>query len=167
MPSSLRLAIGKHELWRSLDTDSLAVALRRFHQAIAWIEGELDRARKIVGGTVVSTLSGPWRDADHEVATRVQRAARPNVLEGSQSAAIELTLAQVFERFMRDPTRDWSSRTTLAYETTRRLALSIIGDKPMSGLTRATCREFVETLRYLPKSASKRFPGLTLREDAT
>jgi integrase len=55
----------------------------------------------------------------------------------------------------------------LSYETTRRLALSIIGaDTLISKLSRAACREFMDTLRFIPKSTSKRYPDLTPREAA-
>ena len=79
----------------------------------------------------------------------------------------DITFGEVYERFMADPTRDWSARTRLSYETTRRLALSIIGaDRRMSDISRSVCREFMETLRFIPKSASKKYRNLTPREAA-
>ena len=78
-----------------------------------------------------------------------------------------LTFGEVYDRFMSDPTQDWSPRTRLAYETTQRLAISIIGaDLPMDQLNRAVCREFLETLRFLPRQASRAFPRLTPKEAA-
>jgi integrase len=47
------------------------------------------------------------------------------------------------------------------------LVLSIFGaETPSTALNRAACREFMETLQWLPKNASKVFPHLTLREAA-
>ncbi|WP_404482036.1 site-specific integrase [Novosphingobium sp. BL-52-GroH] len=86
---------------------------------------------------------------------------------GAVANAQYLTLGEIYERFMDDPTRGWSARTRLAYETARRLALSIIGaDTYVDRLSRATCRDFMETLRFIPKNASKRYPQLSPREVA-
>jgi integrase len=68
---------------------------------------------------------------------------------------------------MTDPTRDWSPRTRLAYETTRRQALAVLGrDTPIRSITRAQCRELIEVLRWLPRHASKLYPGLSPLEVA-
>lgn len=68
---------------------------------------------------------------------------------------------------MSDPTHDWSARTRLAYDTTRRLALTIFGaTTPIRSITRARCRAFIETLRWLPRNASKRFPDMSPMEAA-
>lgn len=42
------------------------------------------------------------------------------MIENAAPAA--LSFAKVYQRFMSDPAQDWSPRTRLAYETTRRLA---------------------------------------------
>ena len=68
---------------------------------------------------------------------------------------------------MSDPTHDWSARTRLAYDTTRRLALTVFGaTTPIRSITRARCRAFIETLRWLPRNASKRFPDMSPVEAA-
>jgi integrase len=72
------------------------------------------------------------------------------------------SLREVYDAYMSDPTRDWSPRTRLAYETTRRLALAIFGENtPIQRINRARCRKFIEALRWMPRNASKRFPDQT------
>jgi integrase len=72
-----------------------------------------------------------------------------------------MTLRQLYDAYMTDPTTDWSPRTRLAYETTRKLVLGILGaDTPIRSITRAQCREMIETLRWQPRHARKLYPGL-------
>jgi len=69
---------------------------------------------------------------------------------------------------MSDPTRDWAPRTRLAYETTRRQVVALLGeDTPIQSVTRAHCREMIEVLRWLPRNASKLYPGLSPTEIAS
>ena len=78
-----------------------------------------------------------------------------------------LTFGEVYDRYINDPTRGWSVRTRDSYETCRKLAVAIIGaDLPVRDLARAHCRDFIETLRFLPKNANKRFPRLSPRQAA-
>ena len=71
------------------------------------------------------------------------------------------TLGDVYEAYMADPTREWSPRTRFAYETTRRIALAVLGaDTPVRSITRAHCRNLFDTLRWLPRNASKLHPHL-------
>jgi integrase len=73
-----------------------------------------------------------------------------------------MTLRQLYDLYMTDPTTDWSPRTRLAYETTRKLVLGILGeDTPVRSITRAQCREMIETLRGQPRNARKLYPGLS------
>jgi integrase len=68
---------------------------------------------------------------------------------------------------MNDPTHSWSARTREAYETSRKLAISVIGsDMPLNELSRVHLRDYIDVLRFLPKNAAKRFPKLTAREAA-
>ena len=58
-------------------------------------------------------------------------------------------------------------RTRNSYDTCRKLAVAIIGaDLPIRDFARAHCRDFIETLRFLPKNANKRFPRLSPRQAA-
>lgn len=72
------------------------------------------------------------------------------------------TLGEVYDAYMNDPTRDWSPTTRMAYGTTRKLVMAILGEAtPIRSITRAQCREMIEVLRWLPRNASKLFPNLT------
>ena len=63
---------------------------------------------------------------------------------------------------MSDPTRNWSPTTRMAYQTTMRIVLAILGrDTPARAVTRAMCREMIEVLRWQPRNASKLFPNST------
>lgn len=68
---------------------------------------------------------------------------------------------------MNDPTHSWSIRTREAYETSRKLAVSVIGaELPLHELSRVHLRDYIDVMRFLPKNAAKRFPKLTAREAA-
>jgi site-specific recombinase XerD len=72
-----------------------------------------------------------------------------------------VTLRELYDAYMSDPTRDWSPRTRLSYETTRKLVLAIVGEKtPVRSITRAHCRTLIETLRWLPRKALTLYPRL-------
>ena len=167
VPSDLRNALDKIEVWRSLGTDSFRQALRRSHVVIGQIEADFEAARSKLGLPVDGTLIQPFAKGP-----RGSKAlGEDDRLESRQVAMsghfADLTFGEVYKRFMTDPSREWSARTRLSYETTRRLALSIIGaETRMQGFNRAVCRDFMETLRFIPKSTSKRFPELSPREAA-
>ncbi|MGJ8481716.1 tyrosine-type recombinase/integrase [Sphingobium yanoikuyae] len=79
----------------------------------------------------------------------------------------QVTLAQVYEKYLNDPTKKRSKRTHLAHETTRRLALEVLGaDTPIDRITREQCRDLLEILRWLPVNCGKFFEGLSMREAA-
>lgn len=167
VPTDLKGALGKGEIWRSLGTDSLKVAKRRSHLALGRIEAELEEVRRKLGKDVDPTLVSPFADGGYEVAQQASHGGRSMLTMVRDAAPPVLSFGEVYRRFMSDPTQDWAPRTRLAYETTQRLALSIIGaELPMDQLTRAKCRDFLETLRFLPKGASRAYPGLPPKEAA-
>ena len=137
------------------------MALRRSHAIIGEIEVLLESARLELGKIVDAALFQPSEAKARKVVQGVSVRASVAKVEAAPIAP-RYTLGEVYGRFMDDPTHEWSARTRLAYETARRLTLSIMGaDTPMENLNRATCRDFMETLRFIPKNASKRYPGLT------
>ena len=74
-------------------------------------------------------------------------------------------LGEAYTRYIDDPTHCWSASTRQAYETTRKIVVSVLGAAiPINSLARAHCREYLEMLRHLPRNAAKRFPKLSLRE---
>jgi len=165
VPPALRGVLGKTEIWRSLETDSPSTALRRSHAVIGEIEALLESARLGLGEVVDVALLQPSEFV--APAVRCVSVGTPVAEVEASPSAPRYTLGEVYARFMDDPTREWSARTRLAYETARRLTLSILGaDAPMENLNRAACRDFMETLRFIPRNASKRYPNLTPREAA-
>ncbi|UEM03238.1 tyrosine-type recombinase/integrase [Skermanella rosea] len=77
------------------------------------------------------------------------------------------TIQQVYDAYMADPGVIRSGKTVLAYETVFGLLIEIIGqDTPLSDIGRETCREVMDTLRWLPPNSTKRYPNLTAREIA-
>ena len=160
VPTVLIETIGKREIWMSLRTDSEIEARRRSHAVLAQIEAGFAQARLANGGIVDLTLLQPWEArsglSQHDTANMT------SVRRDELTLAETITVGEVFDRFLTDPTQDWSPRTRLAYSTTQRLAVSIIGGStPIKAVSRAVCRDFMETLRFLPKGASRAFPALT------
>ena len=142
----MRAIVGKREIWKSLGTDSPTVALRRVLRIAAEIEREFEEARSRLGLTIDQMVLGSFP-------------IRPPVVE--VAAPSSTTLGELYDAYTNDPTRDWSPNTRIAYQTTRRLVLAILGeDTPVRGITRTQCREMIEVLRWQPRNASKLFPKL-------
>ena len=77
-------------------------------------------------------------------------------------ASTGATLGDLYDAYMDDPTRDWSLTTRMAYQTTKRLVVAILGaDTPARSITRSQCRDMIEVLRWQPRNASKLFPKLS------
>jgi len=148
-----------------LGTDSPTVALRRSHQVAASIERCFEEAKARSGRPVDQTILS---SADIGAAP-LNRGQKPKLksVPVLDSGTLGLTLAEVYDAYMSDPTRDWSPRTRLAYQTTRTLALAIFGAKtPIRSITRGHCRDFIQVLRWLPRNSSKLYPKRTPREVA-
>ena len=77
------------------------------------------------------------------------------------------TLSAIYQRYLDDPTRRRCGRTLLAHQTTRRVVEDIIGGStPITEITRETCRDLFEILRWLPVNYSKIYSDLSAREAA-
>jgi integrase len=126
--------------------------LRRSHQIAAAIERDFEIARFQIGQNTDSTIMA-------EPPTN----AAPTFIETvTKVASKSITLRELYDAYMNDPTRDWSPTTRTAYETTRRMVLAILGaDTSIRSITRAQCREMIEVLRWLPRNSSKLYPSLT------
>ncbi len=145
--------IGRREIWRSLGTDSLTVAKRRALRVAAEVEHEFEVARSRAG-----LLADPVMLEGF--AERALGAAAPVVVETEAQTGI--TLGDLYDAYMCDPTRNWSPTTRMAYQTTKRIVLAILGkDTPVRSLTRSQCREMIEVLRWQSRNASKLFPKLS------
>jgi integrase len=137
--------------------------MRRSRQVAAEIEHGFEVARARAGLTVDQTILSGFARKLAPAAGLV-----PEPVSGPMGQVAEgPTLRQVYDAYMADPTRDWSPRTRFAYETTRRVVLAVLGeDTPVRSITRAHCRDLIETLRSLPRNASKRYPRLSPVEAA-
>ena len=150
------------EIWRSLRTDSLAVAARRLPGVVAQIETQIEHARAMAGLPVDATLIRPLKDDPVEGTAPITPAPTASVHPDRQ-----LTLAEAYRSYIDDPTRAWTSNTREAYETSRRLACAVIGDVvPIASISRTHCRDLLDILRFLPANAGKLFPKLSPREAA-
>ena len=158
VPVDVRGLLGRSEIWRSLRTDSCEVALRRLPLVVSAIEAEVERARADAGRSIDWMLiTPPMSDAVGRSVTMTDDASQPS----------SLSLGAAYRNYIDDPTRSWSRSTREAYETSRKLAVSVIGESlPISSLARVHCRELLEVLRFLPRNAAKRFPRLSPREAA-
>ena len=162
VPTLLVDAVGKGEIWRSLCTTSEAEAVRRSHAVLAVIEADLAEARLGIGQNVDPIVMA--RSQAHSLRP-FETCGLRTLPNDSLMRPDQASVSELFAKFLSDPTQDWSSRTRLAYETTERLAVSILGaSTPLSDLTRSKCREFIEILRFLPKGASRAFPKLSLKD---
>lgn len=112
VPTSLLSIVGKREIWRSLGTDSPTVALRRSHEIATSIERDFEAARSQAGLPV-----------DHKILSVADPKFAIRAEASSVEAVVSLTLREVYDTYMTDPTRDWSPQTRMAYEATRRQAL--------------------------------------------
>ncbi|WP_435203714.1 DUF6538 domain-containing protein [Qipengyuania sp. 902] len=159
IPSDIQPIAGRSEVWRSLKTDSLQTALRRFPFAAAALESQFERIRHDAGISVDPTLLRPCED---DLTCATSDAFAP----AAQTEASEaLSLSRAYSRYMADPTHHWSASTRQAYETTRRFAVGALGEEVgIATLARSHCRDYLEVLRHMPRNAAKRFPKLTLRE---
>ena len=166
VPLDARRLIDRSEIWRSLRTDSLKTALRRLPSAIAQVEADFEQARWMAGLSCDRTLFEP---SPHDAERRSAATTKASPCEGSieVAGARATTFGEAYKGYLADPTQAWSPRTREAYETSRRLAVSVIGENtPLSALSRAHCREYVDVLRFLPRNAAKRYPKLTARQAA-
>jgi integrase len=159
VPESLREIVGRREIWRSLRTDSPTVASRRSHVVAAAIERHFEAARSRAGLAADQTILiglGDHGGIVRATTTSVEVEAAPGI-----------RLGELYDAYMGDPTRDWSPTTRVAYQTTRRVVLAILGEHtPARSITRAQCRDMIEVLRWQPRNASKLYPGLTPMEIA-
>ncbi len=153
MPEPLQGIVGKKEIWKSLGTDSLTVAKRRALRVAAQIEHEFEIARSRVGLIVDPIMLEPFSGQEPIAST-------PAIVEPEEPTGI--TLGDLYDAYMDDPTRDWSPTTRMAYQTTKRLVVAILGaDTPVRSITRSQCRDMIEVLRWQPRNASKLFPKLS------
>ncbi len=138
------------------------MAVRRLPSVIARIEMEIEHARAMAGLPIDPTLIRPLKD---DLAERVIETAPPPSTNVQPDSL--LTLGEAYRSYIDDPTRAWTANTREVYETSRRLAIAVMGEAiPVSSISRAHCRDMLDVLRFLPANAGKLFPKLSPREAA-
>jgi integrase len=162
VPVDAQRLLRRFEIWRSLRTDSLAVAVRRLPNVVARIEMEIEHARAMAGLPVDATLIQPLKgDLPERV---IEIAQPPNIIVQPEAP---LTLGEAYRSYIDDPTRAWTANTREAYETSRRLAIAVMGEAtPVAAVSRTHCRDLLDVLRFLPSNAGKLFPKLSPRAAA-
>ena len=172
VPNALKTVIGRSELWRSLRTDSVQIAVRRMHFAAAEIEVELDAARSVLGllcDPYASRLSE--RSAGQLALTiLVEKVAARLALDSvncgpmtPESDRTAKTLGEVYDLYTADPKHTWCERTRIAYRTTRKWVMEYFGEHTLIGeITREQARGFVQMLLQVPRHADRKFPNLTI-----
>ena len=162
VPVDAQRLMRRMEIWRSLRTDSLAVALRRLPSVVACIEIEIEHARAMAGLPVDAALIRPAKDDFVEWPIPMTALTAASIKPESP-----LTLAEAYRRYIDDPTRAWTANTRETYETSRKLAVAVIGGTtPIALISRVHCRDMLDVLRFLPANAGKLFPKLSPREAA-
>ena len=146
---------------RSLRTDSRSLAVRLSRKVAYEIEAMFEQKRL--------ELALPY-DARLLSSSDSVPTVKPTIRSRSERASAAtggLTLSQVYERYLQDPTKRRSERTMLAHYTTRRVVEDVLGtDKSIAAITREDCRDLLETLRWLPVNLAKKFGDIRVREAA-
>ncbi|MBB3877600.1 DUF6538 domain-containing protein [Sphingomonas pseudosanguinis] len=136
IPVDAQRLLNRLEIWRSLRTDSLTIAVRRLPSVIARIEMEIEHARAMAGlpvdALLIQSLKGDHVEHAIEIAQPLNTNAQPDK---------PLTLGEAYRSYIDDPTRAWTANTREAYETSRRLAIAVIGGAvPVSSISRVNRR---------------------------
>ncbi|MEP7350851.1 MAG: site-specific integrase [Sphingorhabdus sp.] len=166
VPVDIRAIVGRAEIWKSLRTDSKAIAIRRLSAVVAKVDAEFEYVRKNAGLTVDRTLLEPLED---DPATFSRYDSSLNFSPSHTSLGLRNepcpTLTNAYDRYLGDPTFSWSETTRQAYETTRSLVVSILGENmAIASVSRSEVRQLIDVLQHLPRNAVKLFPKLSPRE---
>lgn len=108
VPIDAQRLLNRLEIWRSLRTDSLSVALRRLPSVIAGIESLIEPARSTAGLSVDATLLRPSKgdlvasSAVVSVPAPISQPSPVSALEGVRT----ITLAEAYRSYIDDPTRE-------------------------------------------------------------
>jgi hypothetical protein len=174
VPVDLREALGCVHVNRSLRTDSPSLAIRLARKVSFEMDAMFEATRRQIGlaydarlivdrdsnGTVGMTISPKWPEAS---ATDLESQASVSAATVNPVA----TLSDIYDRYIKDPTKRRSARTFLAHDTTRRVVQDVLGASiPIAEITREQCRNLLETLRWLPVNHSKKHGKLSVCEAA-
>ena len=123
VPDALRTVIGRSELWRSLRTDSVQIALRRVHFAAAEIEAELEAARAAIGLLIdpYAPRSSSSPSGESSLSLLAEKVAERLAIERAMPEPMtppipkSKTLGEVYDLYTADPRHTWCERTRIAY----------------------------------------------------
>jgi len=161
VPADLRAIVGSTHVKRSLRTDSLSVAIRMSRKVAAEVDAMFETKRLEIGLAVEDRLL-PSASVPATVEKTIERRS-----EKASTKTTGVTLSQVYDRYLADPTKRRSARTMLAHQTTRRVVEDVLGaDTPIASITRDQCRDLLETLRWLPVNMAKKFGDVGVRDAA-
>ena len=153
VPQELNPLVGRTHINRSLGTTSITVA-RRLARGVAFgIEEQFEAARK----------TGIWLATRNVVHPGVSKAVDGRRHPSSERSPI--TIAELCERYLIDPTMQRSPKSAVVYRTTFRTIIEILGgDFPVSSISRDACRTVRKALQVLPGNARKRWPTLSINQ---
>jgi integrase len=177
VPLNLRDRIGKSELIKSLETNDYQTAVRRYRtvsrdveQIITNARGEtsmddFDGSRLIQGSdTVELQIKAPPSSGDDGLRTLIKTVVE-EVLSVSAPKKPSITLDDLYHRYMDDPARSRSKKTVMTYQSVYNVLMELFGpDRPIGGIARDDCRQFMDVVRHLPANARKKFPKKSLVE---
>ncbi len=139
---------------RSLRTDSPSLAVRLARKAAFETDAMFEGTRRRIGLGYDERLLVEQASLTSDGATISSRSARasaanikPQTFEAAVVATPVLTLSDIYDRYIKDPTKRRSARTMLAHGSTRRVVEDVLGaSTPISDITREQCRDLLETL---------------------
>ncbi|MES2443929.1 MAG: DUF6538 domain-containing protein [Pseudomonadota bacterium] len=148
VPSAVRSEMGQGEIWRSLQTDSLKIALRRFPLISSLVEAAIEQARLNSGLSVDATLLRPLINDKARTTglSSVTPLRETSQIVEQEPLPLAMTFGEAYQSYIDDPTHCWAERTRRTYDTTRKLAVSIIGENtPIRAVGRVQIRDLVGT----------------------
>ncbi|WP_412458738.1 DUF6538 domain-containing protein [Sphingobium yanoikuyae] len=120
VPHDIREHMGRAEIWRSLRTDSLKCAVRRFPLIVSQVEAEIEGVRAqaglVVDPMLLAAVGAAAPMVPHMPVLRMASSVPPEQPVVSSEPPL-LTFGEVYDRYINDPTRSWSVRTRDSYET--------------------------------------------------
>ena len=161
VPVDLREALGRVDMNRSLRTDSKSLAIRLSRKVAAEIDAMFEAKRLEIGLDVEGRLL-PSASVPATVEKSIERRS-----EKASTKTMGVTLSQVYDRYLADPTKRRSARTMLAHQTTRRVVEDALGaDTPIASISRDQCRDLLALFQWLPANANKKFGGIGVSDAA-
>ena len=146
MPRSLVTIVGKTHVVKSLGTGYRADAIRKARSVAAAFETEWREVE--APGVFMPVIALP--------------SERPKPVPPPPASPADKTLRQAFELFRSDPAKQRTRKTDLHYLYLIELTVGLWGERTtIRSLDREACRGLLDTLRWLPTNAEKRFPKMS------